>query len=109
MEDKQAVEHSLETLQMMNKLLARHERENKRLWGVIMALIMCIVIIVGCMVWTVKNAQNIADEAMWKALNAATEVTTTTTQTAEGENAEINNVEDNIYNDNAIHNEDNAE
>lgn len=85
MEDKQAVEHSLETLQMMNKLLARHERENKRLWGVIMALIICIVIIVGCMVWTAKNAQNIADEAIWKALNTATEVTTTTVTQDTGE------------------------
>lgn len=102
MEDKQAVKHSLETLQMMNKLLARHEHENKRLWGVIMALIICIVIIVGCMVWTVKNAQNIADEAMWKALNATGEVTVeTTTQTVEGDSATINNVQGEQYNDNA--------
>lgn len=104
MDEKQVMEQSVETKAMMAEMLRQHDRENKRLWCAVMALCVAVMIMAGCMLWAVQNAQNVANEAMLNALNtvAEMEVTTTetTTQTVEGDSATISN-----YNDSAVHNE----
>lgn len=83
-----------------------YDRQNRRLWIAIIVLAASMVVMAGCMVWAVTNAQRLANDAMWNALNtvAEMEVTqeTTTTQTIEGDSAIINNADFEQYNDNAV-------
>ena len=111
MDEKQVVKQSVETMVLLQETLSHHERENKRLWCAVMALIGCVMIMAGCMVYTATNAQRMVDDAVWKALNAVGEVTTTTTttQTVDGDSAVINNGDWSQYNDGAVHSEGAAE
>lgn len=83
-----------------------YDRQNNRLWIVIIILAASLVVMAGCMIWTVTNAQRLANDAMWNALNTVAEMevtseTTTTTQTVEGDSAIINNSDFEQYNDNS--------
>lgn len=63
----------------------------KLLCGAMVALVLGFVVMAGCMVWTVTNAQRIANEAVLEALyavseiEATTETTTVTQDTGEGD------------------------
>lgn len=114
--DKDALKQASETSRIMADMMQYHERENKRLWCAVLALAAAFAIMAGCMVWTVVNAQKVANEAMMNALNAVAEIgvtqdetTTTTTQTVEGDSAAINNGDWEEYHDNATKNEGTAE
>lgn len=79
----------------------------KLLCRAVIALVIGFVVMAGCMVWAVTNAQRIANEAVLEALNTVAEMevtqeTTTTTQTVEGDSATINNGQWDQYNDNAM-------
>lgn len=92
----------------------------KFLCGAVVALVIGFVVMAGCMVYTVTNAQRIANEAATEAIKSAQETmneavlealyamadmevsTETTTQTVEGDSATINNGEWQQYNDNAV-------
>lgn len=96
--EKQEIEMSVTASRLMADALERHEKENKRLWMAVMALIAAMAVMAGCMIWAVQNAQRVANEAMMNALNSVAEIgviyeETTTTQTVEGDNAMINNGE----------------
>lgn len=108
MDEIKSVEHAVETQTIMAKMIEQHERENKRLWMAVIVLCSALIIMAGCMVWTVQNVQKVANEAVLNALNTVAEMevteettTTTTTQTVEGDSATINNVDGEQYNDNA--------
>lgn len=60
-----------------------YDRQNRRLWIAIIVLAASMVVMAGCMVWAVTNAQRLANDAMWEALNtvAEMEVTSETTTT----------------------------
>lgn len=92
----------------------------KLLCGAVVALVIGFVVMAGCMVYAVTNAQRIANEAATEAIISAQETMneavlealyavseieatteTTTTQTVEGDSATINNVDGQQYNDNA--------
>lgn len=77
----------------------------------IVAIAIAFVVMAGCMVWAVQNAQRIANEAILTALDTMAEAeivteetTTTTTQTVEGDSAIINNADMEQYNDYAVKN-----
>lgn len=106
--EKEIVEKGVEISRLMSDMLQQHERENKRLWTAVIVLALAFCVMAGCMVWTVQNAQRVANEAMLNALNTVAEIgvteettTTTTTQTVDGDSATINNVKGEQYNDNA--------
>lgn len=109
--DKEALKQASETSRIMADMMQYHERENKRLWCAVVALAAAFAIMAGCMVWAVANAQKVANEAVKTALDSVAEIgvtqeeTTTTTQTVEGDSAEINNVQGDQYKDNAMHND----
>lgn len=107
--EKEALKESVIASRMMSDMMQYHERENKRLWCAVVALAAVFAIMAGCMVWTIANAQKVANEAMLNALNTVAEIGVTqeetTTQTVEGDSAAINNVEGDQYNDNATHND----
>ena len=115
MDEKEVVKQSVETMVLLQETLSHHERENKRLWCAVMALVGCVLVMAGCMVYTATNAQRMVDDAVWKALNAVGEIgvtqetTTTTTQTVDGDSATIYNGDYGQYNDNAVHSEGAAE
>lgn len=101
-EEKKALEHSVEVSRLLSDLLEYHERENKRLWKALIACIVVLAMMACCMVYGITHAQEIVDDALWKALNSVGEVTVTeTTQSVEGDSATINNVDGEQYNDNA--------
>lgn len=80
----------------------------KMLCAAVIALVIGFVVMAGCMVYAVTNAQRIANEAVLEALYAmadlevTAETTTTTTQSVEGDSATINNGDWEQYNDNAV-------
>lgn len=80
MDEKQVMEQSVETKAMMAEMLRQHDRENKRLWCAVMALCVAVMIMAGCMLWAVQNAQNVANEAILNALNTVAEMEVTTTE-----------------------------
>ena len=118
MDEKAQIERSVAVERMMAKVMQNHENENKRLWKVVIALIVALAIMACCMIWCVVNVQDIAneavtnaiessqkllDDAMWNALMNAGETTITETmQTVEGDSATINNGTWEQYNDNAV-------
>lgn len=72
----------------------------KLLCAAVIALVIGFVVMAGCMVYAVTNAQRIANEAVLEALYTVSEMevtsettTTTTTQTGEGDTVQFNNVE----------------
>lgn len=95
--EKDAIAQAVETSRIMGDLMKYHERENKRLWCAVLALALAFAIMAGCMVWTVQNAQRVANEAMLNALNTVAEMevvgeTTTTTVTQDTGDGNGNNV-----------------
>lgn len=78
-EETKAVKRASEITQV-------YDRQNRRLWIAIMALAASMVIMAGCMIWAVTNAQQLANDAMWNALNTVAEmevISETTTTTTE--------------------------
>ena len=67
-----------------------YDRQNRRLWIAIIVLAASMIVMAGCMVWAVTNAQRLANDAMWNALNTVadmevtSETTTVTQDTGEG-------------------------
>lgn len=108
--EKKVIERAAESSRLMGDMVQMYDRQNKRLWVALLACVACLVIMSGCMIWTVQNAQRIANEAMANALEAVaemevvTEETTTTVQTVEGDSAIINNADMEQYNDYAARN-----
>lgn len=74
---------------IMNDVSSQYEKYFKRMWILLIASIVANFLIVGAFLWY---------ESQWEY-----ETTTTTTQTVEGDSAEINNVEGNQYKDSATH------
>lgn len=107
MEEKKAVEESAMVGRIMSDMLQQHERENKRLWATVIALIVALVIMAGCMIWAVINVQTVANNALENAfeniaeIGVTEETTTTATQTVSGDSAIINNIDGEQYNDSA--------
>lgn len=108
--DKDALSNATATARIVADMMQQHERENKRLWMVIIVQALVSIVIAACMVWAMKNVQNVANEAVKEALATVAEIgvveettttTTTTTQSVDGDNATINNGEWGQYNDTA--------
>lgn len=118
------LEHVVGESRLMADMMKNHERENTRLWFV---LLVTLALFVGYMIFdmyqdrkqderintavteAIQGSQDMFNTALLEALNTVaevehtvTETTTTNTQTAEGDYATINNVEGEQYNDNAI-------
>lgn len=111
MDEKQALEQSVVVSRMMADMMQHHEMENKRLWCAVMALCAAVIVMAGCMVWVVRNAQEVANEAVLNALNTvaemevtATETTTTevTQDTGEGNGNNIYQQENGTYNESGV-------
>lgn len=108
--EKDAITGATKESRLMADMVRAYDRQNKRLWVCLMALCVAVVIFAGCVVWSLQNAQSVANEAVLNALETVaemevvTETTTTTTQTVEGDSATINNVDGEQYNDNATNN-----
>lgn len=96
--EKEALKESVIASRMMADMMQYHERENKRLWCAVVALAAVFAIMAGCMVWTIANAQKVANEAMLNALNTVAEIgvtqeeTTTTTVMQDTGEGSSNNV-----------------
>ena len=113
--EKEALKYATALARAQADAVERQNRENRNLYRVIIAQFVFIAIMLCCMVWTIVNAQKVANEAVKSALDSVAEIgvtqeqttTTTNTQTVDGENATINNVDGYQYNDEAVHNEGN--
>lgn len=87
--ENDAMKQSVMVARILADVSQQYERYFKRMWIVLIASIIANLIIVGAFLWY---------ESQWEY-----ETTTTTTQTVEGDSAEINNVEGNQYKDSATH------
>lgn len=91
------------------------DKQNKRLWVAVYSLIgtiaLIVVLAIGGFLYMQNHMQEMMNRAVENALRTVAEfqiegtTATETTQTVEGEGAQINNVDGNQYKDNATHNE----
>lgn len=70
---------------LMSDMVQSYDRQNRRLWIMVLAQTAIIVVMAFCMFWAVQNIQRIANEAVLNALNTVAEMevtqeTTTVTQ-----------------------------
>lgn len=87
--DKNNLADEIFAVKKASEITQVYDNQNKRLWIAIIALTVALILMAGCMVWAAINAQTIANNAMWEALNTVAEMevveetTTTTTTTTE--------------------------
>ena len=92
---EKALDQSIALNRITLSLLQSQKEANKRMFKIIIALIATIVIMFGSFLYY---------ESQWEIVDDESGVVTTT-QEVSGENAEINNVNGDQYNDNSVHNE----
>lgn len=119
-QEKDMLNHAVETARLNAEILQRQDKENKRLWIaniVAWVLSVCLIGVIGyqsanmdkAVSKALAEAQETFNAAMVEALNTVAEMevvgdtttTTTNTQTIEGDSAVINNVDGEQYNDSA--------
>lgn len=102
------LEKATESARLMSDMVQAYDRQNRRLWVAVLALAASVIVMAGCMVWAVQNAQKLANEAVWNALNQVAEIgvtqeettTTTVTQdTGEGNGNNVYQQENGTYNE----------
>lgn len=91
------------------------DKQNKRLWAIVctqsITIALIVALAIGGFLYIQNHMQDMMNRAVESALRTVAELqiegttTTETTQTVEGDSAQINNVEGNQYKDNATHNE----
>lgn len=99
-----ALKESTAISRLVAETAEKQDRNNKRLMLLCLVQSVIIVVLICSLLFVAVNGQKALDDAMWKALNAAGEVTVTTettTQSAEGDNVTFNNVDGEQYNDSA--------
>lgn len=94
-EEKDVVEQSLALVDIVKDLLETTKQHLNKIYVILVISLLANLIIVGTFLWY--------ESCMNTTVETSTE--TVTTQTVDGENSEINNVEGNQYKDNAIHND----
>lgn len=108
------LEQSLDLNELVLKLLIEKKKDTQRQW--IFMLVMCVTMLLSFALFV--HSENQAKRELIKQMESTridfmeyldsleyvieTQTTTTTTQTVEGDNAEINNIEGDQYNDNAV-------
>lgn len=88
-----ALDQSMALNRIVMALLQSQKDTNKRLFIALILSLLCNLFIVGGFLWY---------ESQWEYV---TTETITTTQEVEGDSAEINNVEGDLYKDSSTHNE----
>lgn len=103
-ETKEAVKSS----RLMSDMVQAYDKQNKRLWVAIVILASAFLLIALSAIWTIQNAQRIANNAVLDALNTVAEIgvtteTTTTEVTQDTGEGSGNNVyldgDDTTYNE----------
>jgi len=92
---EEALDQSIALNRITLALLESQKESNKRMGKIIIALIISIVIMFFAFLYY---------ESQWENVEEVAE-TITTTQEVSGEDAEINNVQGDQYNDSSVHNE----
>lgn len=101
-----------QTGRIVADMVQAYERQNRRLWAAVIALALSIVVMAGCSIWCVTNAQRLMNDALYDALQAVAEVevveeTTTTEVTQDTGEGSGNNVY--LDGDSTTYNESGAE
>lgn len=97
-DEKHSVERAASDARLMADIVQKYENQNNRLFAVLLASVCSLLVLAGCMVWAIINAQTIANDALLNALNTVAEIgvteetTTTTTITQDTGEGSGNNV-----------------
>lgn len=114
-DEADSVKQAMLLARVSNDASEKADRQNKRLWialaGSIIGNVILAIVMVCSLIYMQAHAQEMLNKGLENALQAIAEIqiegtaTTTTEQTVEGDSAEVNNVDGNMYKDNATHNE----
>lgn len=77
----EVVQKATESARLMSDMVQTYDRQNRRLWIAVLSLAAALMVTAGCMIWTVCNAQRLANEAMLNALNTVAEMEVTSETT----------------------------
>ena len=91
------INQSLALVEIVKDLLITTKQQLHRVYVILIISILSNLVIVGAFLWY---------ESQWE---YETTTETVTTQTVDGENSQINNIDGDQYNDNATHNEGSSE
>lgn len=112
-----SVKQAMLLAKVTNDASEKADRQNKRLWlalaGSIIGNVILAIVMVCSVIYMQAHAQEMLNKGLENALQTIAEIqiegtattNTTTEQTVEGDSAEINNVDGDMYKDNATHNE----
>lgn len=116
-DEADSVKQAMLLARVSNDASEKADRQNKRLWialaGSIIGNVILAIVMVCSLIYMQAHAQEMLNKGLENALQAIAEIqiegtattNTTTEQTVEGDSAEINNVDGDMYKDNATHNE----
>lgn len=114
-DEADSVKQAMLLARVSNDASEKADRQNKRLWvalaGSIIGNVILAIVMVCSLIYMQAHAQEMLNKGLENALQAIAEIqiegiaTTATEQTVEGDSAEINNVDGDMYKDNATHNE----
>lgn len=116
-DEADSVKQAMLLARVSNDASEKADRQNKRLWialaGSIIGNVILAIVMVCSVIYMQAHAQEMLNKGLENALRAIAEfqiegtatTNTTTEQTVEGDNAEINNVDGDMYKDKATHNE----
>lgn len=90
-----AVDQLSALVKITSRIISNRSKENLRIWIALLVSILVNLILVFSFLWY---------ESQWET-TYTTETITTTEQSVEGDSAEINNVDGDMYKDNSVHNE----
>ena len=116
-DEADSVKQAMLLARVSNDASEKADRQNKRLWialaGSTIGNVILAIVMVCSLIYMQAHAQEMLNKGLENALQAIAEIqiegtattNTTTEQTVEGDSAEINNVDGDMYKDNATHNE----
>lgn len=116
-DEADSVKQAMLLARVSNDASEKADRQNKRLWialaGSIIGNVILAIVMVCSLIYMQAHAQEMLNKGLENALQAIAEIqiegstttNTTTGQTVEGDSAEINNVDGDMYRGNATHNE----
>lgn len=99
-EDSETIEQSLALVEIVKDLLKSTKEQLHKTYILLILSLLSNLVIVGAFLWY---------ESQYDFEEGKVVETSTTTQTVDGENSEINNVEGNQYKDNATHKDNRVE
>lgn len=80
--EKEAINSAVSDSRIMADMVQMYDKQNARLWGVVIAFVVGFVVVAFCALWSVQNGQSMLNEAVLSALEEVSEIERTSEVTS---------------------------